>query len=54
MARYAQCPNCGNKEGWFTDRTQDAVDVLQRSISLNPESEIAIQAGKELARLGRL
>jgi tetratricopeptide (TPR) repeat protein len=41
-------------KGWFTDRTQDAVDALQKCISLDPESEIAVQAGKELARLGRL
>jgi tetratricopeptide (TPR) repeat protein len=41
-------------KGWFTDRTQDAIDALQKCISLNPQSEIAIQAGKDLARLGRL
>jgi tetratricopeptide (TPR) repeat protein len=41
-------------KGWFTDRTQDAIDALEKCISLDPESEIAIEAGKELARLGRL
>jgi tetratricopeptide (TPR) repeat protein len=41
-------------KGWFTDRTQDAVEALQKCISLDPQSEIAIEAGKELARLGRL
>jgi tetratricopeptide (TPR) repeat protein len=41
-------------KGWFSDRTQDAVDALQKCISLDPQSEIAIEAGKELARLGRL
>jgi tetratricopeptide (TPR) repeat protein len=41
-------------KGWFTDRTQDAVDALEKCISLDPQSEIAVEAGKELARLGRL
>jgi tetratricopeptide (TPR) repeat protein len=41
-------------KGWFTDRTNGAIDALQKCISLDPQSEIAIQAGKGLARLGRL
>lgn len=38
----------------FSDRTENAVAAFQKCIDLDPESEIAITAGKELARLGRL
>jgi hypothetical protein len=41
-------------KGWFTDRTADAIKVLERCVELDPESELAVLAGKELARLGRL
>jgi tetratricopeptide (TPR) repeat protein len=40
--------------GLFTDRTQDAVSAFQKCIQLDPESEMAIKAGKELARLRKL
>jgi tetratricopeptide (TPR) repeat protein len=41
-------------KGWFTDRTADAIKALERCVELDPESELAVLAGKELARLGRL
>lgn len=41
-------------KGIFTDRTQDAVAAFEKCIELDPESEMAIKAGKELARLRRL
>lgn len=41
-------------KGVFRDRAQDAVASFQKCIELNPEGEIAIEAGKELARLGQL
>jgi tetratricopeptide (TPR) repeat protein len=43
-----------NMRGLFTDRTQDAVSAFQKCIQLDPESEMAIKAGKELARLKKL
>ncbi len=41
-------------KGIFRDRTQDAITAFENCINLNPNSELAIRAGKELARLGRL
>jgi tetratricopeptide (TPR) repeat protein len=41
-------------KGLFQDRTQDAISAFQKCIDLNPETEVAINAGKELARLGQL
>jgi len=41
-------------KGLFRDRTQDAVVAFQKCIELDPETQIAIDAGKELARLGQL
>ena len=41
-------------KGLFRDRTQDAVAAFQKCIELDPETQIAIEAGKELARLGQL
>jgi len=41
-------------KGLFTDKTKDAVTALEKCIDLVPDSELAIAAGKELARLGRL
>lgn len=41
-------------KGLFRDRTQDAVAAFQKCINIDPQADIAIDAGKELARLGRL
>lgn len=41
-------------KGLFRDRTQDAVAAFQKCVDLDPETEMAIGAGKELARLGQL
>jgi len=41
-------------KGIFTDRTPDAIAAFQKCIEIDPKMETAIDAGKELARLGRL
>jgi tetratricopeptide (TPR) repeat protein len=41
-------------KGLFTDRTQEAIAAFQKCIDLNPETDLAIDAGKALARRGLL
>ena len=41
-------------KGLFRDRTEDAVSAFLKCINLNLETETAINAGKALARLGKL
>ena len=41
-------------KGVFSDRTKDAITAYEKCIEIDPDSEIAIKAGKQLARLGKL
>jgi tetratricopeptide (TPR) repeat protein len=41
-------------KGLFTDRTKDAIQAFWKCVEIDPASELAIKAGKILARLGQL
>jgi tetratricopeptide (TPR) repeat protein len=41
-------------KGVFSDKTPDAIAAFQKCIEIDPNSDIAISAGMELARLGKL
>jgi len=41
-------------KGVFSDRTADAIATFQKCIEIDSNSDIAISAGMELARLGKL
>lgn len=41
-------------KGWFKDNTPRAVEAFRRCIELDPQSDLAVAAGKRLARLGAL
>jgi len=41
-------------KGFRVDKTPEAITAFQKCIEINPDSDIAISAGKTLARLGKL
>jgi tetratricopeptide (TPR) repeat protein len=41
-------------KGLFTDKTQEAISAFQKCIDMDPETSIAVDAGKILARRGLL
>lgn len=41
-------------KGFFTDKTADAIAAFQKCIEIDPNTDIAVSAGMELARLGKL
>jgi tetratricopeptide (TPR) repeat protein len=41
-------------KGLFTDRTKDAIQAFWKCVEMDSTSELAIEAGKILARLGQL
>ena len=55
QATYYNIGSCFlEMKGLFRDKTEDAVKAFEKCVELDPESELALQAGKALARLKKL